>query len=136
MPSEKPERITVDEKTCPRCKQTKPWHGFAMNSSNKNGLSTYCRTCASEDAMLRYRRERAAQGLPVSPMPEKILGEKRIVTKPKQPPAPVGATPEVLAQFFGLLQQEDQPVSELELRYRLAEHVFNQQAELLRQLIR
>lgn len=51
-------------KRCPRCKKHKELGEFTRNKDNKDGLSTYCRSCHNEYVKARYHsnptRARAA----------------------------------------------------------------------------
>lgn len=38
----------IEEKTCPKCKETKPIECFTHSSRSKDGYSTYCRECTAE----------------------------------------------------------------------------------------
>ena len=37
--------INMEEKTCPRCKITKPEYDYHRRSASADGLDTYCKSC-------------------------------------------------------------------------------------------
>lgn len=47
----------MDQKRCPRCKQTKPTSEFGKDRRNKDGLNLYCRSCKKQynDEQKSYR---------------------------------------------------------------------------------
>ena len=49
----------MEEKTCVRCKESKPITEFSKDRRNKDGLNCYCRTCKKfyNDAQKEYREE-------------------------------------------------------------------------------
>jgi hypothetical protein len=61
--------VTVTERTCPRCRLTKPAAEFSRSNSTKSGLQIYCKPCHvkvnaanAEKAKARYARYRAKKG--------------------------------------------------------------------------
>ena len=49
----------MEQKRCPRCKETKPTSDFGKDRRNKDGLNTYCRSCKKRynDEQKEYRTE-------------------------------------------------------------------------------
>lgn len=129
---ERPERVTVDKKACPRCKKTKPWNEFNMNASAKSGLGTYCKLCSTTDAALRYRREREQAGFPVPPMPTHLAKHQPAPVARPEPPQPIPN--DVLSRLFQVAEVESND-DETSLRFNLAELIIRQQGDILRQLI-
>jgi hypothetical protein len=35
-------------RTCPRCRESKPFSDYNKNKANKNGIATYCRCCSKD----------------------------------------------------------------------------------------
>lgn len=48
--------ITDEEKTCPRCKLSKPLTEWYNNKARKNGLSTECKACCAERRKVWYSK--------------------------------------------------------------------------------
>ena len=45
-------------KTCPQCKQTKPFSDYGKHKKNKDGLCTYCKDCHNKKGKEYYAKNR------------------------------------------------------------------------------
>lgn len=54
--------VTVTEKTCPRCGETKPASEWHRKSSSKDGLHSYCKLCSIKNTNEWKQEERERMG--------------------------------------------------------------------------